>query len=874
MYFDNSQQDKPRNYKLEKKLRNTDLDDQIDLISSFRNDRNILLPIDNVFRELVHTIEKSNVTIVMGETGCGKSTKIPEFLYKCSNQNYRIAHILPRKIATITIAQKVCKNMGLTIGKEVGYSVRFDYNYSEETRVKFLTEGMFIREMLIDPLLTNYNVIIIDDCHERTINSEIIFGLLKKIFVKRKELKIIVSSATLDYQSYLKFFPKEENFVSNIFVVTGRTYPVDIYYVEQPVKNYIESAVISANNIHKNYPKSSGDILVFLTGQEDINLFIEYANNYGLDRGDVVILPLLAGLPVERQLEVFAPTPYNKRKIVVSTNIAEASVTIENIGFVVDSCLVKMKFYNSKIDADALYIIPASQFSLDQRAGRAGRTKPGQCFRLITQDAFDRLYLMTNPELLRSNLLEFILRIKSMGIKDLSKFETLTEPDRNTIARSLENLFFLGIIDDQTNLTELGLKVCDLPIDPKLGVALFKSGEVKFKCVEEVLIIVSMLSIQNLFFQPRDPTNLLKAKQRVGIIQGDHLTLHNIFKQWKNCKTSRSKFCKDIYLNENGMKQADEMIKNLKPYLKKYDIPIKSSLDDDGEDVSKAFLKGFFLNVAQKQYDGSYRSLRWNIPIYIHPTSVLYTIMPEYVLYNEITVTAKNYVKDVLTIDKKWIMEVASNYYEDKTNKLIQTKHHTEVKSYLIQSTNLNSTNHLANKIPDKNNIIKLIEKNEEKFKMRNTEQQINFRNNSNRLFMEVEKNKDYNCYFEENEEEFLSNKINFTRKEQEKDKNSTKFNEPTKDSSSDILIERPNILSTSTVNFKKIDRMSVNMKDENLNDGLEDAVKINNVQKYEVKKTEEKQITNNNSNQIVTNLVEEDEMDSVTMLRRMRKRK
>jgi len=874
MYFDNSQIDKPRNYKLEKKLRNTDLDDQIDLISSFRNDRNILLPIDNVCRELVYTIEKSNVTIVMGETGCGKSTKIPEFLYKCSNQNYRIAHILPRKIATITIAQKVCKNMGLTLGKEIGYSVRFDYNYSEETRVKFLTEGMFIREMLIDPLLTNYNVIIIDDCHERTINSEIIFGLLKKIFVKRKELKIIVSSATLDYQCYLKFFPKEENYVSNIFVVSGRTYPVDIYYVEQPVKNYIESAVISAINIHKNNPKSSGDILVFLTGQEDINLFFEYANNYGLDRADVLILPLLAGLPVERQLEVFAPTPHNKRKIVVSTNIAEASVTIDNIGFVIDSCLVKIKFYNSKIDADALYIIPASQFSLDQRAGRAGRTKPGQCYRLITQDAFNRLYLMTNPELLRSNLLEFILRLKSMGMKDLSKFQTLTEPDRNTIARSLENLFFLGIIDDQTNLTELGLKVCDLPIDPKLGVALFKSGEVKFKCVEEVLTIVSMLSIQNLFSQPNDPTNLLKAKQRVGIIQGDHLTLLNIFKQWKNCKSSRSKFCKDIYLNENGIKQADEMIKNLKPYLKKYEIPIKSSLDDDGEDVSKAFLKGFFLNIAQKQYDGSYRSLRWNIPLYIHPTSVLYTIMPEYVLYNEITVTAKNYVKDVLTIDKKWIMEVASNYYEDKTNKLIQTKHHTEVKSYLSQSTNLNSTN-LPNKMPERNNIIKLIERSEEKFKMRNTEKQISFKNNSNSILVGAEKNKDYNYYFEDNEE-FLANNINFTRKIQEKEKNSIKFNEPTKDISNDISIEMPNNLNPSTNYYKKSDRTSVYTKDKNLNDGLEEAVKTNNLEKYENKESEDKQITNTNynNNRIDSNIVEEDEMDSITLLRRMRKRK
>jgi HrpA-like RNA helicase len=417
-------------------------------------------------------------------------------------------------------------------------------------------------------------------------------------------------------------------------------------------------------------------------------------------------MPLISGIPIERQLEVFAPTPHNKRKIVLSTNIAESSVTIENIAFVIDSCFVKMKFYNPKYDCDALYIIPASKFSLDQRAGRAGRTRrkfililAGKCYRLITKENYNTLYLMTNPELLRSNLVEFVLRLKSMGVKDISKFETLTEPDRNTISRALENLFFLEIIDDKINLTELGKKICDMPIDPRLGVALFQSGETKFKCTEEVLAIASMLSIQNLFQQPKDPSNLMKAKQSLGVVEGDHLTLLNIYKQYKYCRTGKQKFCKDLYLNENGMKQVEEMITNLKLYLKKYNIKLISSLDTDGDDVLKSFLKGYFLNIAQKQIDGSYRSLRWNTSLYIHPTSVVYTIMPEYIFYNEVVVTAKNYIKEVSKIEKDWVLEVASHFYEDKTKKTIQDRHKEEIRMQNTASLMKNSAATLEERI-------------------------------------------------------------------------------------------------------------------------------------------------------------------------------
>lgn len=242
---------------------------------------------------------------------------------------------------------------------------------------------------------------------------------------------------------------------------------------------------------------------------------------------------------------------------------------------------------------------------------------------------------MTNSEIQRTDLKEFLLRLKSMGIKDLNKFETLAIPERNSIARSLESLYFLGVIDDKTSFTELGVKVCEIPIDPRLAVSIIKAGRQKFSCVEEVLIISSMLSIPNLFYQTKDPQVIMKCKQKVGVIEGDHLSLLALFKEYRRSK-ERSKLCKDLNINENAIKQAFEIYENIKLYLKKYRIEIRSSVDDDGEDILKSFLNGFFLNIAQKQPDGSYRSLRWNIPLHIHPSSVLYTILPDYVMYYDV----------------------------------------------------------------------------------------------------------------------------------------------------------------------------------------------------------------------------------------------
>jgi len=270
-----------------------------------------------------------------------------------------------------------------------------------------------------------------------------------------------------------------------------------------------------------------------------------------------------------------------------------------------------------------------------------------------------------------------------MGIKNINKFETITKPDLNTIARALEILYFIGILDKSSNLTDIGIKACDIPLDPRLSVALINSALDKFKCSEELLIICSMLSIQNLFNQSTEPSLILKAKQKYGVIEGDHLTYLSIFKNWKNCKTSKSSFCKELHINENSIKQAEEIYNNLKLYFKKFQLTIKSSLDEDGEDILKSMLKGFFLNIAQKQIDGSYKSLRMNINLHLHPTSVLYNIMPEFIFYSNVVTSTRNYIKDASKIEKSWIMEIAHNYYIDKAQQVIREKHKMEVKNQI-----------------------------------------------------------------------------------------------------------------------------------------------------------------------------------------------
>uniref|UniRef100_A0A8H7NE43 Uncharacterized protein n=1 Tax=Bionectria ochroleuca TaxID=29856 RepID=A0A8H7NE43_BIOOC len=416
-----------------------------------------LLPIAKHRESLLYVIEKFPVTIVIGQTGSGKTTQIPQFLENagwCSDGKV-VGITQPRRVAATTVAVRVAEEFGCEIGKEVGYSIRFEDVTSSSTRIKFLTDGLLIREALVDPLLSRYSVIMVDEAHERSISTDVLLGLLRKIKRKRPDLRIIISSATLQAEEFLKFFSEgpedtttgknnsKENEVATIISLEGRTYPIDILYLESSAEDYVEKAIKTVFDIHTQ--EGPGDILVFLTGREEIDTAVqavsERASELDARQGTLQPLHLYAGLSTEEQMYVFDKTPDNTRKVVFSTNIAEASVTIEGIVYVVDCGFVKQRAYNPKTGIETLTATPVSKASAQQRAGRAGRTKPGKCFRLYTEDSYGALPDANIPEIQRSNLAPIILQLKALGIDNIVRFGFLSPPRPNLCPKLLS--FFM-----------------------------------------------------------------------------------------------------------------------------------------------------------------------------------------------------------------------------------------------------------------------------------------------------------------------------------------------------------------------------------------------------------------------------------------------
>ncbi|KAK1070525.1 hypothetical protein LTR33_010632, partial [Friedmanniomyces endolithicus] len=383
-----------------------------------------LLPIARHRDALLYTIETHPVTILIGPTGSGKTTQLPQYLEQAGwcNDGKIIAVTQPRRIAATTIATRVAAETGTSLGQKVGYSIRFEDVTSAATKIKFLTDGLLLREALVDPLLSRYSVIMVDEAHERSLSSDVLLGILKKIRKKRPELRIVVSSATLQAEEFLRFFAGHdagddgaaEN-IGRIVSIEGRAFPVDIHYLSEPCEDYLERAVQTVFDIHASEPE--GDILIFLPGRDDIETAIEKIADripsLPTKAAKLLPLPLYAGLTAEQQLYVFEPAPEATRKVICATNIAEASVTITGITHVIDPGYVKLRVYNPTSGIDILTSTPISRASATQRAGRAGRTKPGKCYRLYTESAYTHtLPETTVPEIQRSNLAALVLQLK------------------------------------------------------------------------------------------------------------------------------------------------------------------------------------------------------------------------------------------------------------------------------------------------------------------------------------------------------------------------------------------------------------------------------------------------------------------------------
>ncbi|KAL8468160.1 hypothetical protein ACS0TY_031413 [Phlomoides rotata] len=570
------------------------------------------LPVYKYRTAFLYLVETHATTIIVGETGSGKTTQIPQFLQEAgwAEGGRMIACTQPRRLAVQSVASRVSQEMGVKLGEEVGYTIRFeDITNNELTRIKFLTDGVLLREMMDDPLLSKYSVIMVDEAHERSLSTDILLGLLKKIQRRRPELRLIISSATIEAKSVASFFntsrklhgPDAEQHGPRrdpaILSVEGRGFNVEIFYVEEPAPDYIRAAVSTVVSIHDEEPM--GDILVFLTGQDDIDAAIQLLteDSHGRKQG-LIVLPLYSGLPRADQDLIFSPTPRGKRKVIISTNIAETSLTLEGVVYVVDCGFSKQKFYNPMTDIENLIVAPISKASARQRAGRAGRVRPGKCYRLYTEEYFiNEMSADGIPEMQRSNLVSCVIQLKALGIDNIMGFDWPASPSPEALIRALEVLYSLGVLDDDAKLTSpTGFQVAEIPLEPMISKMILASND--YGCSEEVITIAAVLSVQSIWFSVRGAQKELdEAKLRFAAAEGDHISYLNVYKGFLESGKS-SNWCHKNHVNYHAMKKVEEVRQQLRRIAQRLGTVLKSC-EGDMQVVRKAVTAGFFANACR-----------------------------------------------------------------------------------------------------------------------------------------------------------------------------------------------------------------------------------------------------------------------------------
>ncbi|RQM12689.1 hypothetical protein B5M09_010130 [Aphanomyces astaci] len=631
------------------------------------------LPVYQFLKEIQDDVRKNQVVVVEGETGSGKTTQIPQFLVQAgyTDNGKIVACTQPRRVAAMSIAKRVSEEMDVVLGQQVGYTIRFEDVTSDKTLLRFMTDGMLLQHAMNDPLLSKYSVIILDEAHDRTLSTDILMGLLKEVLVKRPDLKVVVMSATLDALKFQTYFDN-----APLVRVPGRMHHVDVFYTPEPQRDYVEAAVRTAVQIHLCEPE--GDILLFLTGQEEIDTAVRQitAECHALDQskvGPVEVYPLYSTLPPAQQQRIFnaAPAPAFPggppgRKIVVATNIAETSLTIDGIVYVIDPGFSKQKVYNPRIRISSLLVSPISRASAQQRAGRAGRTRPGKCFRLYTERAFKSdLQEQTYPEILCSEMSTVVLTLKKLGIDDLVHFDFMAPPAPETLMRALEMLNYLGALDDEGDLTELGGQMAMLPVEPQLAKMLLTSGS--YNCVSEVATIAAMLtSGSEPFVRPKAEGKAAdEAKSQFAHIDGDHCTLLNVFHAYKLNHEDKN-WTYENYLNFRALQSASNVREQLLRNMQRLGLHARQGnmqASDYYENIRKCIAAGFFMQVAHKRSTGGYLTVKDNQEVHLHPSCVL-DDKPEWVLYNEFVLTSKNYIRLNTRIKGEWLVELAPHYYD------------------------------------------------------------------------------------------------------------------------------------------------------------------------------------------------------------------
>ncbi|EKX51695.1 hypothetical protein GUITHDRAFT_157138 [Guillardia theta CCMP2712] len=628
------------------------------------------LPVYKARSEILFECRRHATLILVGETGSGKTTQVPQFLFDAGYAKHgMIAVTQPRRVAATSVARRVADEFGCRVGEEVGYTVRFEDSTSHSTKIKFMTDGMLLRELMLDGELRRYSTIVLDEAHERSLNTELLLALVKRLQKSRQEssfpLKVVIMSATLEAEAYSRFFLD-----CKIVKVPGRMYPVEVLYTPEPQPDFLDAAVVTCLQIHLEEPR--GDVLCFLCGQDQIEdaakVLQERSRALPPSCDKLMPCPLYAALPPSEQMHAFAPAPEGTRKIILATNIAESSITIDSIKYVVDNGLVKARIYDPKHDMESLHeelqnaCIPISKAQAKQRAGRAGRVSSGKAYRLYTEAQFEELSAAAVPEIKRCRLSSMVLQLFVMGIDNLMEFEFMDTPPILLLTKALEQLFLLQALDKNKTLTDLGRKMAMLPLEPPYAKLLLSSS--KFSCSEEILTIVAMLSVDSIFFNPAGKREeAARARHLISSADGDHMTYLKVYDGWLKSKKDRE-WCHQYFINSRNMKKVEDIRNQLQGYCKQGKIPLVSC-EQELTAVARCLCTAFYSNTATIAPDGkSYRMEVTAQEVYLHPSSVLFGRRARSVVFDELVLTSKLYMRHCTVIDVGWLAELVPLLYK------------------------------------------------------------------------------------------------------------------------------------------------------------------------------------------------------------------
>lgn len=622
------------------------------------------LPVYEQKERILETLKSNQVIVVQSPTGSGKTTQLPVILYEAGySQGGMIAVTQPRRIAALSVSEFIAKQLNTTYPGLVGYKMRFEDKTDQSTKIKIMTDGILLQELKLDPWLSKYSVIMVDEAHERSLNIDFVLGLLKRILAERKEFKVIVSSATMNAEAFSEYFDG-----CPIVTIDTITYPVAMIYDPPAISAgtstdaastaLIEKICNTVERILDN--KEKGGILIFLPGEKIIKDCM-IALNHSSFAKKIFTLPLYGRLPKDEQENVFKKPPAGRKKIILSTNIAETSVTIADITTVIDSGLAKMNFYNPRTFTSSLTETTVSKASCNQRRGRAGRTCEGTCYRLYTRKDFDTRQMYTTEEIYRTDLSEVVLQMADLGIKDFYGFDFISPPGREGIIGAVDTLNMLGALSPDNTLSSIGKLMAAFPLEPRIS-RIIVEAVMRFPGVlEEALIAASFLSANSPFvLPPGEEMDARKAHHAFRDMHGDFVSYLNIFTAFKSAK-NKTKFCERNYLDERIMLEIENIDLQLQEIVSAMKIPLTGG--GSRTDYLCCIGAGMIQFVCVRAGRDNYRSVTAD-HICIHPGSVMFRQDPLYIVAGEIVRTSRMFAMSVSPLTKSVLEQISPSLPE------------------------------------------------------------------------------------------------------------------------------------------------------------------------------------------------------------------